>query len=804
MQGTVSRRTVSTDTWSRNVRPDDLPMANLPSPEANQRVQNQIAEFLSKYGTARGTTLLMNRSRNPQKWRSQSTSDRSPHPVGDWRSSTYNILSSITPGPCMEGMFRPSTSSGRGEFRFNSYGRGESQFQFPDIGTFHGHESQPRDKPARRFDVANEMNTTPRLLFERIIKAVDEDQVETDGPPLQITTGNHRNYHTMGIHRMYDGKQGFGSMKNELGFKSTNNGHRIGVSVDERININNNFGVLQKPQIPLMDDNFNQNKVDMEEIADIQNTRVTSVTTINKKVTQEGSNDSNSGSTDINTKVQIRGDGVDLANKRFSTDGMTLEKAVRIVASKPPGAQDVEQAALYIQQACFKNQANKYELRTLNGIAKLVEALGLYKQPKIRRAVGGALRNAVFEDDDNKMEVKAVGGLEALSEVLTNSDDTETLRQVTGTLWNLSSLEELKPPLLDLVLQPLSSRVITPHMKNNKDMELLHNSTGCLRNLSSALPLSKRLILEDEDLVNSLVSWSQRNWNHDDHQDPDYSLNTLEHSICTLRNISYESEMSAVYVPEQPRRSPSFFGSTSPKTKFMFDTQPKGAAQLYHPQMLQTYTRILHHSKNPVLREAAAGGLHNITSRSSEASKSLGKMFLRKDEVDGVGILKNLLQGQDPTTTISAVHIIRNLSRCPENHNIISEHFLPSLLSLLSTRRVPGTPDRADVLLTSTCSSISSLIGNNPVAARRLVDLSGIQSLHALASQNSSSLKKSGMAAGMVLQQLWDIKGMRQLLKKRGWSREHFVAPVLQKLISNDEDLNRDHYDQQTLRDTLH
>uniref|UniRef100_A0A8C4QXQ4 Uncharacterized protein n=1 Tax=Eptatretus burgeri TaxID=7764 RepID=A0A8C4QXQ4_EPTBU len=657
----------------------------------------------------------------------------------------------------MEGMFRPSTSSGRGEFRFNSYGRGESQFQFPDIGTFHGHESQPRDKPARRFDVANEMNTTPRLLFERIIKAVDEDQVETDGPPLQITTGNHRNYHTMGIHRMYDGKQGFGSMKNELGFKSTNNGHRIGVSVDERININNNFGVLQKPQIPLMDDNFNQNKVDMEEIADIQNTRVTSVTTINKKVTQEGSNDSNSGSTDINTKVQIRGDGVDLANKRFSTDGMTLEKAVRIVASKPPGAQDVEQAALYIQQACFKNQANKYELRTLNGIAKLVEALGLYKQPKIRRAVGGALRNAVFEDDDNKMEVKAVGGLEALSEVLTNSDDTETLRQVTGTLWNLSSLEELKPPLLDLVLQPLSSRVITPHMKNNKDMELLHNSTGCLRNLSSALPLSKRLILEDEDLVNSLVSWSQRNWNHDDHQ-----------------------------------------------TKFMFDTQPKGAAQLYHPQMLQTYTRILHHSKNPVLREAAAGGLHNITSRSSEASKSLGKMFLRKDEVDGVGILKNLLQGQDPTTTISAVHIIRNLSRCPENHNIISEHFLPSLLSLLSTRRVPGTPDRADVLLTSTCSSISSLIGNNPVAARRLVDLSGIQSLHALASQNSSSLKKSGMAAGMVLQQLWDIKGMRQLLKKRGWSREHFVAPVLQKLISNDEDLNRDHYDQQTLRDTLH
>ena len=70
----------------------------------------------------------------------------------------------------------------------------------------------------------------------------------------------------------------------------------------------------------------------------------------------------------------------------------------------------------------------------MDGIAKLVEALGLYKQPKIRRAVGGALRNAVFEDDDNKMEVKAVGGLEALSEVLTNSDDTETLRQVTGTV----------------------------------------------------------------------------------------------------------------------------------------------------------------------------------------------------------------------------------------------------------------------------------------------------------------------------------------------------------------------------------
>uniref|UniRef100_UPI00359022C9 plakophilin-1-like n=1 Tax=Myxine glutinosa TaxID=7769 RepID=UPI00359022C9 len=855
MESAVKIRTVSTNTWSRNVLSDYLPTANLPSsylsttnltssylpttnvtssylpttnltnsylptanlpssylptanlpsPEDAQRVQNQIAEFLAKHGTARGTTLFLNRSRNQQKLRSRSTSDRVAHPVGDWRSSSSHFPSCVTPAACIEGMFQESTSYGRGGSRFNTYSRGESLFQFPDGGTLHGHEIQPRDKPARRVDIANDMNTTPKLLFERVIKAVNEDQAEASDSRMvtsriNVATDTVGNRHSMvSVQQIKrNEQQDYGSMKNGWGLKLKTKciGQQNGVSVGAGVNVDENVGVVQLPQVPSVDDDCKQIEKQQQEVEVRQSIVDGSVTSTKIKVTRSDGYTFSDGST---TRKGIYGYGMTPGKESFFEDGMTLEKAVCIVASKPPGTQHVEQGALYIQQACFRNQGNKYELRSLDGIAKLVEALGVYRQPRIHRAIGGALRNAVFEDDDNKMEVKAVGGLEALSEVLTNSGDAETLCQVTGTLWNLSSLEELKPPMLDLVLQPLSKRAIIPQMESKKDMELLHNSTGCLRNLSSALPLSRRLILEDADLVDSLVSWSERDWHHDAHQDPDYSLNTLEHSVCTLRNISYEPEMSAACVPGQPRRSPSLFKNTLPKAKPMFEAQPKGVARLHHPRMVQTYIDILGSSKNPVLREAAAGALHNITSGSSEASKSLGKIFLNRD---GVGILKNLLQGQDPSTTISAIHITSSLSRCPENHAILNQHLLPSLLSLLSTRRVAGTPDKTDVFLSSACSSISRVVGNNPVAARRLVDLNGIQSLHTLASQNTSSLRRSGMAAGMVLQQLWDIKGMRQLLKKRGWSRENFVAPVLQKLISGDEDLRSDHYNLETPRET--
>jgi hypothetical protein len=56
----------------------------------------------------------------------------------------------------------------------------------------------------------------------------------------------------------------------------------------------------------------------------------------------------------------------------------------------------------------------------------------------------------------------AEGGLTMLVRLLRKTPDNEVRQLVTGTLWNLSSCEELKRPIIDDALAVLVNQIIIP------------------------------------------------------------------------------------------------------------------------------------------------------------------------------------------------------------------------------------------------------------------------------------------------------------------------------------------------------
>lgn len=223
-------------------------------------------------------------------------------------------------------------------------------------------------------------------------------------------------------------------------------------------------------------------------------------------------------------------------------------------------------AAAYLQHLCFMDDNKKQKTRTLGGIPPLI---GLLAQefPEIQKNACGALRNLSYgrKNDENKRAIRNAGGIAALVRLLRKVPENPEIKElVTGILWNLSSCEDLKRPILDEAVAVLVHLIIIPSsgwdassLASAESSALLHamngqshrlgeplywsnvfkNASGVLRNISSAGEYARRKLRETEGLVECLLFLVRTAISK-----TDMDNKSIENCVCILRNLSYRCQ----------------------------------------------------------------------------------------------------------------------------------------------------------------------------------------------------------------------------------------------------------------------
>lgn len=121
-------------------------------------------------------------------------------------------------------------------------------------------------------------------------------------------------------------------------------------------------------------------------------------------------------------------------------------------------------AAAYLQHLCYMDDPNKQRTRTLGGIPPLVKLLSSESADVFRNACG-ALRNLSYgrQNDENKRAIKNAGGIPSLINLLRRASENDVKELVTGVIWNMSSCEDLKRPIIDDGTHVIVSYIIIPH-----------------------------------------------------------------------------------------------------------------------------------------------------------------------------------------------------------------------------------------------------------------------------------------------------------------------------------------------------
>jgi catenin delta-2 len=253
-------------------------------------------------------------------------------------------------------------------------------------------------------------------------------------------------------------------------------------------------------------------------------------------------------------------------------------------------------AAAYLQHLCYQDDGIKAETRQLDGITRLVALLSS-DIPDVYKNSCGALRNLSYgkTNDENKLEIRDKGGIPALIRLLKRTTDESVKESITAVLWNLSSCEEIKEPILYEGLGALVKHIIVPYSAvdvltpaNNLNYSrasttslnpsntlkssrmllndysnypiVLTNSTGVLRNCSSNLQFSncyeaRKKLRECEGLIESLLHivdqavepYTNKEQQRKHQQIVNFELivkdnmnsKCVENCMCILRNLSF-------------------------------------------------------------------------------------------------------------------------------------------------------------------------------------------------------------------------------------------------------------------------
>ncbi|XP_071774648.1 catenin delta-2b isoform X4 [Centroberyx gerrardi] len=514
--------------------------------------------------------------------------------------------------------------------------------------------------------------------------------------------------------------------------------------------------------------------------------------------------------------------------KEFGWRDPELPEVIQMLQHQFPSVQS--NAAAYLQHLCFGDNKIKSEIRRQGGIQLLVDLLD-HRMTDVHRSACGALRNLVYgkANDDNKIALKNCGGIPALVRLLRKTTDVEIRELLTGVLWNLSSCDALKMPIIQDALAVLTNAVIiphsgwdtSPHTQEDRKLHLhssqvLRNATGCLRNVSSAGEEARRRMRECEGLTDALLYVIQTALGSSE-----IDSKTIENCVCILRNLSYRLAAETSHSQQggseeldgllcdaggKEAESSGCWGKKKKKKKghdqwdgvgpFPDSAEPpKGIQMLWHPTIVKPYLTLLSECSNPDTLEGAAGALQNLAAGSWKWSVYI-RAAVRKEK--GLPILVELLRIDNDRVVCAVATALRNMALDVRNKELIGKYAMRDLV-----HRLPGGSNNnnssgggggggggggpndsglvgktmSDDTITAICCALHEVITKNMENTKALRDAGGIEKLIGIArSKGDKHTPKVVKAASQVLNSMWQYRDLRSLYKKDGYSQYHFVG----------------------------
>uniref|UniRef100_A0A673AW81 Catenin (cadherin-associated protein), delta 2b n=1 Tax=Sphaeramia orbicularis TaxID=375764 RepID=A0A673AW81_9TELE len=506
--------------------------------------------------------------------------------------------------------------------------------------------------------------------------------------------------------------------------------------------------------------------------------------------------------------------------KEFGWRDPELPEVIQMLQHQFPSVQS--NAAAYLQHLCFGDNKIKSEIRRQGGIQLLVDLLD-HRMTDVHRSACGALRNLVYgkANDDNKIALKNCGGIPALVRLLRKTTDVEIRELLTGVLWNLSSCDALKMPIIQDALAVLTNAVIiphsgwdtSPHTQEDRKLHLhssqvLRNATGCLRNVSSAGEEARRRMRECEGLTDALLYVIQTALGSSE-----IDSKTVENCVCILRNLSYRLAAETSHSQQggseeldgllcdtggKDGESSGCWGKKKKKKKGhdQWDgvgpfpdlaEPPKGIQMLWHPTIVKPYLTLLSECSNPDTLEGAAGALQNLAAGSWKVKDTelwrwsvYIRAAVRKEK--GLPILVELLRIDNDRVVCAVATALRNMALDIRNKELIGKYAMRDLVHRLpggSNNNNSTSPNSSSLVgktmsddtITAICCALHEVITKNMENTKALRDAGGIEKLIGIA---RNIVLKWVKAASQVLNSMWQYRDLRSLYKKV--KTYHFVG----------------------------
>uniref|UniRef100_A0A8C1AL98 Catenin (cadherin-associated protein), delta 2b n=1 Tax=Cyprinus carpio carpio TaxID=630221 RepID=A0A8C1AL98_CYPCA len=477
----------------------------------------------------------------------------------------------------------------------------------------------------------------------------------------------------------------------------------------------------------------------------------------------------------------VRSPSVDSIQKdprEFGWRDPELPEVIQMLQHQFPSVQS--NAAAYLQHLCFGDNKIKSEIRRQGGIQLLVDLLD-HRMTDVHRSACGALRNLVYgkANDDNKIALKNCGGIPALVRLLRKTTDVEIRELLTGVLWNLSSCDALKMPIIQDALAVLTNTVIIPHsgwdtLPHQDDHKLhlhssqvLRNATGCLRTCSFCCCLLRLLAAETS-------------------QGQQMGSEELDGVLCTDAS-GKDAESSGCWgKKKKKKKSHDQWDGVGPFPDS--SDPPKGLQMLWHPSIVKPYLTLLSECSNPDTLEGAAGALQNLAAGSWKVGPTLKpwsvyiRAAVRKEK--GLPILVELLRIDNDRVVCAVATALRNMALDVRNKELIGKYAMRDLVHRLpggnnnnSTGTGGTSKSMSDDTITAICCTLHEVITKNMENTKALRDAGGIEKLIGIArSKGDKHTPKVVKAASQVLNSMWQYRDLRSLYKKDGYSQYHFVG----------------------------
>ncbi|XP_071099764.1 splicing regulator ARVCF-like isoform X3 [Haliotis cracherodii] len=466
-------------------------------------------------------------------------------------------------------------------------------------------------------------------------------------------------------------------------------------------------------------------------------------------------------------------------------------------------------AAAYLQHLTFMDDGIKAKTRGLDGIRPLIQLLS-NDYPEVHKAACGALQNLSYgrTNDENKKAIRNEGGIPELIRLLRKSHEDDVRESVTGVLWNLSSCEELKKPIIDDGLAVIVNVVIIPHSGMDRmgatpyrDHEpwttTFRNATGVLRNVSSAGFDARKKIRECRGLVKALIHTLKIATEGDMDNKP------VENVVCILRNLSYriqEIEDPDFYKkrtlprnrapPEKAGDSTGCFGGggknkkgvqkkggnepNSPNQKTQ-PTFPQAATEykgLWGADVVHLDSLLLKNASNPVTLEAAAGAIQNLTACDWQPAVDI-RALVRKEK--GLPNLVDLLTFENDRVVCAAATALRNLAIDERNKELVGKYAMQQLVRKLPAHRQMPGPVAPDDTLCAVIATLYEVIKNNQDFALSLMTENGIPRLLNITKSDNQYLARTVKYAHTVMRTMWTFRALHPEYSRMGLTEKDFL-----------------------------